>query len=60
MHLREDVALDSTVTLTVSGVDLPTLDAYVRAADLTAFRNCTQSGRRRAFQADACATLLPG
>lgn len=32
IHLREDVALDSTVPLTVSGVDLPTLDAYVRAA----------------------------
>lgn len=32
VHLREDVALDSTIGLTVSGVDLPTLDAYVRAS----------------------------
>ncbi len=32
VHLREDVALDSTIELTVSGVDLPTLDAYVHAS----------------------------
>ncbi|MEZ4770729.1 MAG: RNB domain-containing ribonuclease [Caldilineales bacterium] len=32
VHLREEVALDSTVGLTVTGVDLATLDAYVQAA----------------------------
>lgn len=32
VHLREDIALDSTVSLSVSGVDLATLDVYVRAS----------------------------
>ena len=32
VHLREDVDLDSTVRLSVNGVDLATLDAFVQAA----------------------------
>ncbi|MCB0198713.1 MAG: RNB domain-containing ribonuclease [Anaerolineae bacterium] len=31
VHVREDVEIDSTVRLSVTGVDLPTLDAFVQA-----------------------------